>query len=155
MKVKRKSQDDGKSNDLTHEEAQRRLDAVRRRYGIHLADPQARPITDTPSKIPKGPGKRKLGRAPSIPETRVRPVDRTQAGTALGRGEPGLASKVPSDSQTFHYLVRIAECTSVLHCEIKADHPATASDKVKRIPNLMEWREVSIEELAEIVKNAK
>jgi hypothetical protein len=57
------------------------------------------------------------------------------------------------DNHSFHYLIRIAECSLPLHCEVIADSDAAARQKVKKIPNLMEWREFSGEELAEILKN--
>jgi hypothetical protein len=60
-----------------------------------------------------------------------------------------------SDNHSFHYLIRIAECTLPLHCEVIADSDAAARHHVKQIPNLMEWREISGEELAEILKNER
>jgi hypothetical protein len=154
MKVERKSQDDSESNGLSHEEAQRRLDEVRRRYGIHLADSQAHSIADDPYSSQKEGPKQELGCAPSIVETRPKPVNWKQSGQALKRAKANLSTGPRSDSETFHYLVRIAECTSVLHCEVKADHAAAARDQVQRIPNLMEWREISFGELVDLAKNA-
>jgi hypothetical protein len=155
MRVERQSQDDSKSNGLTHEEARRRLDEVRGRYGIHLADPRAHSIADNPSSSQKASAKLELGLAPSVPETRPKPVDWKQSGSAVKRREGHPARELPSDSQSFHYLIRIAECTSVLHCEIKADHPRAARDQLQRIPNLVEWREISFWELVETTNNAQ
>jgi hypothetical protein len=47
-------------------------------------------------------------------------------------------------------LIRIAECALTLHCEVNADDDAAARHQVKQIPNLMAWRQISSEELAEI-----
>ena len=134
MKLERTSQEDGKSNGLAHERAQRRLDEVRSRYGIHLADSSARPIADIPANSLKKPAKLKLGYAPSIPKTRPKPTNGKEFGLFLKPREGRVASGFPSDECSFHFLVRIAECTSALHCEVKADHAATAREQVQRIP---------------------
>jgi thioester reductase-like protein len=42
-----------------------------------------------------------------------------------------------------------------LHCEVKADNHEAARNQVEQIPNLMEWREISAAELAEIIKNER
>jgi hypothetical protein len=60
-----------------------------------------------------------------------------------------------SDNHSFHYLIRIAECSLPLHCEVIADSDAAARHKVKKILNLMEWRKLSGVELAEILKNER
>jgi hypothetical protein len=64
-------------------------------------------------------------------------------------------SRSLSDNHSFHYLIRIAECALPLHCEVIAHSDAAARHQVKQIPNLMEWRELSDEELAEIVKSER
>ena len=148
MTVERQSQNDSEANGLSHEEAQRRLDEIRSRYGIHLAHPQADPLAGSRSSSQKEPAKLEPELAP-----RTKPVHFKPAGRPLARAEAHLSTAPGSDSETFHYLVRIAECKSVLHCEVKADHAAAARDHVKRIPNLMEWREVSFAELLELAKN--
>ena len=153
MKVERQSQNDSKSNGLTHEQAQRRLEEVRSRYGIHLAHPQADPIAGSRSSSQKEPAKLEPELASRVAGTRPKPVDLKQSGRPLTRAEANLSTELRSDSESFHYLVRIAECKSVLHCEVKADHAAAARDHVKRIPNLMEWREISFAELLELAKN--
>jgi hypothetical protein len=58
----------------------------------------------------------------------------------------------PTDKRDFHYVIRIAECVVSLHCQVNADSVADARHQVERIPNLIEWREVSARELAEIIK---
>ena len=60
-----------------------------------------------------------------------------------------------SDNHSFHYLIRIAEYALALHCEVIAHSDEAARHQVKQIPNLMEWRELSDEELAEILKNER
>jgi hypothetical protein len=152
MKVERQSQNDSKSNGLTHEQAQRRLEEVRSRYGIHLAHPQADPIAESRSSSQQEPVKPEPGLAAPVAGTRPKPADLKQPGRALTRAEAKFSTELRSD-ESFHFLVRIAECTSVLHCEVKADHAAAARDQLKRIPNLMEWREISFAELLELAKN--
>jgi hypothetical protein len=155
MKVERQPQNDSKSNGLTHEEAQRRLEEVRNRYGIHLAHPKADPIAESRSSSHKEPAEPKPEPrlAPPVAGTRPKPADLKQPGRPLTRADAKFSTEPRSDGESFHYLVRIAECTSVLHCEVKADHAAAARDHVKRIPNLMEWREISFAELLELAKN--
>src|ERR1700722_1082804 len=106
MKLERTSQEDGKSNGLAHERAQRRLDEVRSRYGIHLADSSARPIADIPANSLKKPAKLKLGYAPSIPKTRPKPTNGKEFGLFLKPREGRVASGFPSDECSFHFLVR-------------------------------------------------
>lgn len=153
MKVERQSQNDSKSNGLTHEEAQRRLEEVRSRYGVHLAHRQADPIPESRSSSQKEPAEPEPALAAPVTGTRPKPADLKQFGRSLTRAEAKFSTELRSDGESFHYLVRIAECTSVLHCEVKADHAAAARDHVKRIPNLMEWREISFAELLELAKN--
>ena len=153
MKIERQSQNDTNSDGLTHEEAQRRLDEVRSRYGIHVAHTRAHPIADGLSSSRKESAKPEPGLAPSTAATRPKPFDSKQSGGPLKRAKANLSTGLRSDSESFHYLVRIAECTSVLHCEVKADHAAAARDHLKRIPNLMEWREISFAELLELARN--
>ena len=66
---------------------------------------------------------------------------------AKAEGEPA-----PAERQTFHYLIRILECASTLHCQVTAVSAADAKDQIMRIPNLLEWRGISAKELAEIIK---
>jgi len=152
MNVERQSQNNSKSNGLTHELAQRRLDEVRSRYGIHLAHPQADPIAESRPSSQKEPAQLKPGLAPPVAATRPKTVHWKQSGRPLTRAGANLSTELRSESESFHYLVRIAECRSVLHCEVKADHAAAARDLVRRIPNLMEWRELSFAELLELAK---
>jgi hypothetical protein len=56
----------------------------------------------------------------------------------------------PKEVHAFHYLIRIMECTSVLHCEVFAENVTAARRQVDQIPNLVECREVSAMTLAEI-----
>jgi hypothetical protein len=59
---------------------------------------------------------------------------------------------VPTESQEFHYLIRVLECAFTLHCQVTAASAADARDQVERIPNLIEWRETSVKEIAELTK---
>ena len=59
---------------------------------------------------------------------------------------------VPTEYHDFHYLIRVLECAFTLHCQVTAATAADARDQVGRIPNLIEWRETSLKELAEITK---
>jgi hypothetical protein len=52
----------------------------------------------------------------------------------------------------FHFLIRIVECAITLHCQIRAQTAIEARNQVERIPNLIEWTEVSAKELAELVE---
>lgn len=58
----------------------------------------------------------------------------------------------PTENHDFHYLIRILECSSILHCQVIAESAAAARDQIKRIPNLIDWREISRKELAEIIR---
>jgi hypothetical protein len=62
---------------------------------------------------------------------------------------------VPRESQDFHYLIRVVECAFTLHCQVTAASAADARDLVERIPNLIEWRETSAKELAELTRIEK
>jgi hypothetical protein len=104
---------------------------------------------------------------PPIPKTSLAPLEPTQSDPLvhgiksrhLEIGEarrPSVASsRSPSDDHSFHHLIRIAECALPLHCEVKADSEAAAMHQVKQIPNLMEWRDISGEKLADILKNER
>jgi hypothetical protein len=99
--------------------------------------------------------------------TPIDPLERTQFDSLVhGVNNPHLEigeARHPSiptsgsltDNHSFHYLIRIAECALPLHCEVIAHSDAAARHQVKQIPNLMEWRELSDEELAEILKNER
>jgi hypothetical protein len=49
-------------------------------------------------------------------------------------------------------LIRIVECAVTLHCQVRAQSAAEARDRVEGIPNLIEWKEISAKELADVVK---
>jgi hypothetical protein len=145
---------------FTREKAQRTLDEVRKRYGIRQWDPPAHPTCEHGLKraerarettaAPLGEPRPPTPKTPFVAVERMRP-----------RPHPSIpTSRPPSDNrtidyQTFHYLIRIAECALTLHCEVTADSEAAARHHVKQIPNLMEWREISGAELAEILKNER
>jgi hypothetical protein len=152
MKLDSDSYAGGKSGRLPPDEAQRRLDEVRTRYGIHLANQQARPVADKPSRTPKDTAKQQLGAALCVRKPPLVPLDRMQRGAALKRGGARSRSTPPWDNHSFHFLIRIAECVSILHCEVAADSDAAARHQVEQIPNLIEWRAISFEELAGLRK---
>lgn len=68
--------------------------------------------------------------------------------------KPG-AELAPTKSHDFHYLIRILECSSILHCQVIAESAAAARDQLEQIPNLIEWREITAKELAEIIRIEK
>ena len=152
------------------EEARHTLDEVRRRYGIHQPDTE-HPRAKTSSISLKEPAKQqprpRLRLGSPIPMTPIDRLERTQLDPLvhgvnnrhLEIGEarhPSIrTSGSLSDNHRFHYLIRIAECALPLHCEVIAHSDAAARHQVKQIPNLMEWRELSDEELAEILKNER
>ena len=156
---------------FTGEEAQRTLDEIRMSYGIHQSDPQAHLRVNRSSSASEKTAKQqpRLGvrLMPPIPKTSLAPLEPTrldplvhgvksrhlEIGEARRPSVP--ASRSPSDDHSFHYLIRIAECALPLHCEVKADSEAAARHQVKQIPNLMEWREISGEELTEILKDER
>ena len=139
---------------------QRTLDEVRERYGIHRSEPPTHPFVNPASIAPKKPTKQQprpmASLVPSIP-TPLAPVARVQSDTPLELvRHPSIpAGGTPSDNQCFHYLIRIAECALTLHCEVNADNKLAARNRVERIPNLLEWRELAGDELAEILKNER
>jgi hypothetical protein len=148
---------------FTGQQAQRTLDEVRERYGIRQSGSPAHVRVNTASSAPKEPAKQEprptLRLEPSITETPFVAVEPMRSGPHLELGgvrRPDIPpSGSPSDNQSFHYLIRIAECALTLYCEVTADSEATAKHHVKQIPNLMEWREVSSAELAEIISNER
>jgi hypothetical protein len=145
------SSHDAEATRFTQEEAQRRLSEVRMRYEISLAAPQVRRSADK-STSPKESAKQQPQPTLSVPGRPVVPVDRLRPDAAQRRAVIGSSAKFPSENYSFHYVIRIAECASILHCEVKADNREAARERVERIPNLMEWREVSSEELAALSK---
>jgi hypothetical protein len=153
---------------FTRGKAQRTLDEVRKRYGIRQSDSPAHLRANTASSAPREPAKQQprpsVSLEPPTPKTpfvaveRMRPGPHLELGGVRHQGIP--TSRPPSDNrtidyQTFHYLIRIAECALTLHCEVTANSEAAARHHVKQIPNLMEWREISGAELAEILKNER
>jgi hypothetical protein len=147
---------------FTREQAQRALDEVRERFGLRQPESPANPPVNTAWRAPKDPARQQLlptVSEPSVPNRpllaaeRMRPGPHSEIG---GVRQPSIPlSRSPSDSQSFHYLIRIAECRLTLHCEVTADSEPAAKHHIQQIPNLLEWREISVKELAEIIKNEK
>jgi hypothetical protein len=148
---------------LTREEAKHTLDEVRRRYGIHDSDPRANPGAGSASKPPVTSAKKQprhtvthqpfASRALIVPVERMRSEPNREPQKIRDYDTPAYAS--PPDNQIFHYLIQIAECAVALHCEVTATCESDARHHVKQIPNLMEWREISGAELADIIKIEK
>jgi hypothetical protein len=147
---------------FTREEAQRVLNEVRERYGLRRAESPANPGVNAAFSAPKEPASqqpRPLVSEPSGPNRPFLPSN-GYAPDRIGNSE-GFATQEfppngsPSDNQKYHYLIRVAECALTLHCEVTADSEPAARHRVKQIRNLLVWREISAEELAEIIKNEK
>jgi hypothetical protein len=147
---------------FTREQARRALDEVRERHGLRQPESPANPSVNTASRASKEPARQELRSTvsePSVPNRPLFAAERMRPGPHLELGgirQPAIPSSgFPLDNQSFHYLIRIAECTLTLHCEVTADSEPAAKHHVKQIPNLLEWREISVEELAGIIKDEK
>jgi hypothetical protein len=151
----------------TREEAKRTLNRVLRRYGIHLnqratAQKQERPlpaprihseIATTEPAISKRPFSRlpQRERPKRVEVAEVLLQHESDNGSPHGKSLWGNPQVEPRAQQRrFNYLIRIPECALILDCEVTAQSAIDAREKVERIPNLTEWREVSKKELAEI-----
>jgi hypothetical protein len=148
---------DSDPNCFTREEAKRTLDEVRRRYGIHESAPQAHPrvypsliVTTEPAKHTQPP----LRPESSGSEARVSPAGQRPSRPPLkpARARHPIIPASTSDNKCFPFLIRIAECTLTLLCEVTADSEAAAMHHLQQIPNLLEWREISIEECVSLVR---
>jgi hypothetical protein len=66
----------------------------------------------------------------------------------------GSPDKFDGDAayQGFHFLIRVVECAVTLHCHVMAQSAAEARFQLERIPNLIKWREISAQELADLTK---
>jgi hypothetical protein len=147
---------------FTGEQAQRALDEALERYGLRQPESPPNPRVNPASRAPKEPARQQLrptASEPSVPNRPLLTAERTRPGPHLEFGgvrQPAIPSSgSPSDNQSFHYLIRVAECTLTLHCEVTADSEPAAKHHIQQIPNLLEWREISVNELAEIIKNEK
>lgn len=79
---------------------------------------------------------------------------RGPAGDEVFASKPG-GEQAPTEHYDFHFLIRILECSSILHCHVIAESVAAARERIGRIPNLIDWREISLKELAEIIRIEK
>jgi hypothetical protein len=127
MKAELNLLDNSKSTALSQQEAQRKLDEVRMRYGIHFRAPDIPPVVDKSRALKRLANQQ---RRPTLSVTGSTSVQNDQAEfrPALKRQTVGLPDGSPSENQSFHFLVRIAECTSLLHCEVKAKGNAAAKE---------------------------
>jgi hypothetical protein len=133
---------------FTQEEAKRTLDEICRRHGIQESDSQAQPHMNKSLVVPTESAKQPrptLRSEASLSKAHSVPVDPLRSEPSLERAgvcHPIFtATESASDNKTFHYLIRIAECTLTLHCEVNADNDAGARKLVGQIPNLLEWRQ--------------
>ena len=131
------------------------LDEVSERYGLRGPESPASSVPGEPASQqprptvsePAGPNR------PMLPVERMRPESPLELG---GIRHPGIPPhRSPSGNQKFHYLIGVAECALTLHCEVTADSEPAARHRLKQIRNLLEWREISTQERAEIIKNEK
>lgn len=149
-------------NDLSpfnREEAKRTLDEVRKRYGIHPSEQEDHLRVKTSSTAKKATEEKELRHRleQSTPQKPIAPIKWTHSPLDLGWVSPIGSETLESvsDNESFHYLIRIAECALPLHCEISAASEAAALRQVKQIPNLLGWRQIVGEELAELVKKER
>jgi hypothetical protein len=138
------------------EEAKRKLDEVRRRYGIHVLDTQARPTEARSLILSTGQAAQALPpskpEAPTLKTVLSSPAE-LQSSLPL-RGAPTRhATGTTSDDRRFFYLIRIAECALALLCEVTADSDVAARRHVNHIPNLLECREISSEEFLSLSRD--
>jgi hypothetical protein len=147
----------------SRQEAKRVLDDVRTRYGILPLD--QRTYVAMPPAITKASGQRPPARPldlrQSISESAREQVQAISKEPPLDLGWISYASSssntpdADKERDSFHYLIRIAECTLTLHCEIYAANAAEARRQLGKIRNLLEWREISAQELAEVTRNSQ
>lgn len=162
-------------------EAKPVLDAIMRRYGIHpfgrrgeedrtIAQPDA-PKVET-KKLSPGPrtslpatsykqfslvpppsnfdGRYYSSQPPAMES--VRSTKKAAHEPASDRGFAPARTQLLKERDEFHFLVRILECSVILHCQVSAESATDAKDQVQRIPNLLEWRETSLKEIAEFAR---
>jgi hypothetical protein len=135
------------------------LDEVRKRYGIRPSGQEGHPPLKTSSRAKKATEQEDL-RHPLEQSTAKKPrapIRRMHSTLDLGWVYPSGsdATGSVSDNQSFHYLIHIAECALTLHCEINAANEAAALHRVEQIPNLLGWRQILGEELAELIKKER
>jgi hypothetical protein len=137
------------------EEAKRTLDDVRRRYGIHVLDTQARPPRVNSVKMPME--RSDQGRPPSRPESstfKKALSSTTEVHSNSPSGcTPTRAAESSSENRRFYYLIRIAECALALLCEVTTHSDVAARQHVNQIPNLLECREISSEEFLSLSRD--
>jgi hypothetical protein len=138
------------------EDAKRALDEVLRRYGISGLDQQAHQHVAKSLKAPtEGAAQTRPTLVPDKPASNNFPSSPSDLQSNLPlRGAPiRHATGSSSGNRIFHYLIRIAECTSTLLCEVTADSHVAARQHVNQIPNLLECREISSEEFFSLARN--
>jgi hypothetical protein len=101
-----------------------------------------------------------LGWRPNLLDTSAKPIvhfsNEPTSGSARDEDFRKPAGEIaPTEYHDFHYLIRILECSSILHCQVTAESADVARDQIGRIPNLLDWREISVKELVEIIRIEK
>jgi hypothetical protein len=163
-------------NVFTREEAKRTLDMVLTRYGIRLSDQPAekrkrKALLAVPkanaAKLPPEPIKSRTAatKKPIVQAQSAQlspPVDFEWCHHILAT--PASADVPPSNEATcrsvsdegeslapeyhdHHFVIRILECATPLHCQVSAETVEDARNQVAQMPNLIEWREISAQEL--------
>ena len=158
-----------KANHLSGEEAKLALARVKERYGIGNSEAESRdPISPTTGV--SSPSERALdeGSSAKVGSTPIGPplnlewipypnICRAASGSAVVAIN---SSALPPEYRvrevrSFHFLIRIAECAQPLHCQVEAETSAAARHQVEQIRNLMECREISVQELGEVIASEK
>ena len=149
---------------FTREEANLVLDRVRERYGIHPSGGQqhARSNNSPNAKAAQqnqidAPMNFEWAYYPNVHAATNKSALSESAAQSAVQEFPAkrFRNDLPVETQQFHYLIRIAECLLPLLCQVEAENAAEAWHRVKQIRNLIEWREISAEELAEIIADEK
>jgi hypothetical protein len=163
-----------KGNHLSGEEAKLALARVMERYGFRNSGAESRdPISPTMGKV-SGPRERTSdeGSCSKVCSPPIGPplnlewipypnISRAASGAGSGSAVVAIESSATRpewrirEVRSFHYLIRIAECAQPLHCQVEAETSAAARHQVEQIRNLIECREISAEELGEVIAKEK
>ena len=137
---------------ITKEEASAILENVQARYGICPRTEEKRRLLAVQQGGIKG--------RPQHRE-RIRPASES---VVITDGSQPLAAVVSAPvmskkgrllrslqiREPYYYLIRLAECSVPLLCQIEAYTASDARNQLERFGNLTAWRELSLEEMAQI-----
>jgi hypothetical protein len=167
---------------LGRKEAKLALKEVLDRYGIPHPEkghaPEGRNLTLVPQKQGAATDTRLRSRPAPPPAEELRPryhtasrgtpplgaerVSSSQAEDAdqFGSGHIAIDEYAPFGStagldtgdRVFHFLVRIAECSVPLHCQVTAANAIEARKQVEGLPNLIECNAISAGALARLMQ---